>query len=123
MCERLASDASEELPVPPPEPSYSLLRTFEDAFGLAHLQHAGDPTVPNMAPSSPLTTRTGTKTCSSQQSDEGWVHRPHAVGPGRVDLICSKSRTQVCRRRASWIDDTTRAHSTPSRDRRGQQLG
>jgi phosphatidylinositol-3-phosphatase len=29
---------------------YSLLRTFEDAFGLAHLQHAGDATVPNMAP-------------------------------------------------------------------------
>jgi hypothetical protein len=29
---------------------YSLLRTFEDAFGLAHLQHAGDAAVPNMAP-------------------------------------------------------------------------
>jgi hypothetical protein len=29
---------------------YSLLRTFEDAFGLSHLAHAGDATVPNMAP-------------------------------------------------------------------------
>jgi hypothetical protein len=29
---------------------YSLLRTFEDAFGLPHLQHAGDSVVPAMAP-------------------------------------------------------------------------
>ena len=29
---------------------YSLLRTFEDAFGLSYLQHAGDATVPSMVP-------------------------------------------------------------------------
>jgi hypothetical protein len=29
---------------------YSLLRSFEDAFGLTHLQHAGDTTVPAMVP-------------------------------------------------------------------------
>jgi hypothetical protein len=35
---------------PTPYDHYSLLRTFEDAFGLGHLRHAGDPGVQAMTP-------------------------------------------------------------------------
>jgi phospholipase C len=38
---------------------YSLLRTMEDAFGLPHLAHAGDATVPSMAPLFQVSRREG----------------------------------------------------------------